>query len=96
MIQLKTICLILCCSAGLLARHETAFGFQETKSADQTAALADANFDTWRNYIRAKESELVWQELPWETTYRDGLLRASADEKPLLLWVMNGHPMGCT
>ncbi len=93
MIQLKTICLVVFCN---LLCFETAFGFQETESADQSAALTDANFATWRDQIRAKQSELVWQQLPWETTYRDGLLQASAADKPLLLWVMNGHPMGCT
>ncbi len=76
--------------------HDSALGFQQLESENQIAELTDANFGAWRDWIRAKESELVWQDLPWVNSFHQGLQRAAAENKPLLLWAMNGHPMGCT
>jgi hypothetical protein len=39
---------------------------------------------------------LAWQQIPWATTFKDGIVAADAAGKPLLLWTMNGHPLGCT
>ena len=58
--------------------------------------LTEANFDAWRDYIRADASELGWTRIPWATSLRDGIVKADALAKPVLLWVMNGHPLGCT
>ena len=58
--------------------------------------LSDGSFDTVRDRILATDEELKWRTLPWLTTYQSGLEQAAAQEKPLLLWVMNGHPFGCT
>ncbi len=58
--------------------------------------LTEANFDAWREYIRADASELAWTRIPWAVSLREGIVKADAAEKPVLLWVMNGHPLGCT
>jgi hypothetical protein len=34
--------------------------------------------------------------MPWLLTFGEGMLAASEQEKPLLFWAMNGHPLGCT
>lgn len=74
----------------------TGFGFQQPESAFQESKLTDTNFGMWRDRIKAKESELLWQDFPWQTSFFDGLHQSAAENKPLLLWVMNGHPLGCT
>ena len=75
-------------------------GCGQDKAQDETvhqdSGLSDASFATWRDQILATESELLWEKLPWLTTYHEGLEKAAAKGKPLLLWVMNGHPLGCT
>ena len=58
--------------------------------------LNDENYGLWKDHILPDSSELAWQEIPWLTTYKDGILAAEAADKPLLLWTMNGHPLGCT
>lgn len=58
--------------------------------------LDDASFAAWGDRIRILDSELVWEQLPWYVSYYEGLEKAGAEGKPLLLWVMNGHPLGCT
>ena len=58
--------------------------------------LNDENYEVWRDHIRPDSSELAWEQIPWLTTFKDGILAADAAAKPLLLWTMNGHPLGCT
>ena len=55
-----------------------------------------ADFDAWRAQLAPREDETRWQEIPWRDTLVAGLAAASAEQKPLLLWLMNGHPLGCT
>ena len=58
--------------------------------------LDPASYLSWRDHILPDPSELKWQEIPWLTSFHAGLLKASEMEQPLLLWTMNGHPLGCT
>ena len=37
-----------------------------------------------------------WQTLPWRAELGAALLEASAADRPVLLWAMNGHPLGQT
>ncbi len=85
---------VTCVSVAL--GNSAGFGCQQVETAFQESALADTNFAMWRDRIRAKESELLWKDLPWLTSYYEGLHQAAAEGKPLLLWVMNGHPLSCT
>jgi hypothetical protein len=32
----------------------------------------------------------------WLPTFWDGVIAAQKQEKPILLWAMNGHPLACT
>ena len=34
--------------------------------------------------------------LAWFPTFNEGVAEAQKAEKPILLWVMNGHPLACT
>ncbi len=70
--------------------------FSQDEGGPRGLVLDDASFVSWRDRIRISDSELVWEQLPWYVTYHEGLEQASAEGKPLLLWVMNGHPLGCT
>ena len=62
----------------------------------QKTELTPENISQWREHILPRESELNWLRIPWLTTFADGILAANEADKPLLLWVMNGHPLGCT
>jgi hypothetical protein len=37
-----------------------------------------------------------WMEIPWESDLWTARQRAVAEGKPLLMWIMDGHPLGCT
>jgi hypothetical protein len=63
-----------------------------TKSAE----LSDRTYETIRDMIAPQPDELGWQRIPWRTTFWDGLVAAQNEDKPLLFFTMNGHPLGCT
>lgn len=54
------------------------------------------NFAAWRDHIKPSASELQWESIPWRDSFSEGILEADRQGKPLLLWAMNGHPLGCT
>ena len=58
--------------------------------------LTEQNYELWKNYIKPTENDLLWTSIPWRSSFREGLKEADAQKKPMLLWVMNGHPLGCT
>ena len=58
--------------------------------------LNEMTYDMWQKFIKPTKDELAWAEIPWRSTFYDGLVESDREQKPLLLWVMNGHPLGCT
>ena len=58
--------------------------------------LSERTYQQWRDHIRPKAEELGWQEIPWRSTFWDAVVEAQRDEKPILMWAMNGHPLACT
>jgi hypothetical protein len=37
-----------------------------------------------------------WTEIPWQSDLQAARQKAAQEGKPLLMWVMDGHPLGCT
>ena len=37
-----------------------------------------------------------WSEIPWQTDLLAARAKGAREGKPLLMWVMDGHPLGCT
>lgn len=71
-------------------------GVDITRQQRSETRLDSSNYQAWRDLIRTSDQELAWQQLPWLASFHQGLVEAAREQKPLLLWVMNGHPMGCT
>ncbi len=68
-----------------------------TDPIDTTSkVLNDDNFADYKAKIGPQDFDHAWQQIDWLTSYRTGLEVASRQKKPILLWVMNGHPLGCT
>ena len=55
-----------------------------------------ADLDTWRSHVRPDASEAAAESIDWLPDMVSGLRRSEAEGRPLLLWLMNGHPLGCT
>lgn len=72
---------------------------EATPAVDPTTLAAPADgldLATWAAAIAPATAELSFETLGWLPTFAEGVLAADAARKPLLLWVMNGHPLGCT
>jgi hypothetical protein len=72
----------------------TVFDTSAAQRAD--LVLNDETFPSWQEAIRPRPEELAWRRIPWRTSLQAGLADAYSGGKPLLLWLMNGHPLGCT
>jgi hypothetical protein len=46
--------------------------------------------------ISPAKSEAAWLSIPWETDLAVARRKAAAENKPIFLWEMDGHPLGCT
>jgi len=58
--------------------------------------LTDKTYDSIKAHVLPKPAELKWTNIPWRTTYWEGVIDAQKADKPILLWAMNGHALGCT
>jgi hypothetical protein len=76
--------------AGVLSALLTLF------AAPTAPELSDANFKQLRDYILPAPAEVRWQEIPWRSTFWEAVTEAQKQDKPILLWAMNGHPLACT
>ena len=58
--------------------------------------VANAQDDKLFRKICPSPGELRWQKIGWESSLWAGVVEAHAQKKPILLWTMNGHPLGLT
>ena len=61
----------------------------------QTAELNEATYSMIRQAIRLQPSE-AWEQIPWQPNLGEAVREARQQDKPTLLWMMNGHPAGMT
>jgi hypothetical protein len=45
--------------------------------------------------IKPAKGEEKWTEIPWRTNLWRARQEAAKQGKPILLWEMDGHPLGC-
>jgi hypothetical protein len=45
--------------------------------------------------LPARPGEEAYTTIPWELNLLDARQKAAAERKPLLIWTMDGHPLGC-
>lgn len=48
-----------------------------------------------RKLIQPRAEETKWEEIPWRVDLWDARREAAREGKPLMLWEMDGNPMGC-
>ena len=55
-------------------------------SVEQKAVIAE---------ILPKVEETVWLQIGWRTDLWEARREAAKSKKPIYLWEMDGHPLGC-
>ena len=59
--------------------------------------LSDKNLAALHELIQPKPEEMIWKDsIPWRTDLWEARREAAAAGKPIYLWEMDGHPLGCT
>jgi hypothetical protein len=64
-------------------------GFAQTR-------LAPARFAELHRAVTPRPGAERWAEIPWQTDLAAARRQAARENKPLFLWIMDGHPLGCT
>jgi len=82
-------------SAGVVAMLLSATALSGS-SGEPPPTLHGRTHAAWVDVLRPEKEQSRWLEIPWLSSFGEGLQAASRQEMPLLLWVMNGHPLGCT
>lgn len=58
--------------------------------------MTDKTYDETRRLVLPSKDEVAFREIPWKAALWDAVIEARDTERPILLWAMNGHPLGCT
>jgi hypothetical protein len=58
--------------------------------------LSSDEFKQIRNLVKPGADEEKWSQIPWLSSLWEARKQAAAEGKPILLWEMDGHPLGCT
>ena len=58
--------------------------------------LTDAKFQQLHAKIVGSTKAEKWAEIPWLTDLWEARKLAAREGKPIFMWAMNGHPLGCT
>ena len=63
-----------------------------------TAMAAELTEDEFRT-LHAElqpDNTALWRTVPWKTSVLDAQQAAADEQKPIFIWAMDGHPLGCT
>jgi hypothetical protein len=55
-----------------------------------------ADYAKWRDHVLLNPSEQSYRKIPWRTSILQGIVDAQMSDKPVMILMMNGHPLGCT
>jgi hypothetical protein len=64
--------------------------------AAQAAEPDASNYREWLEFIQPDAQEQAYKEIDWRNRLADAIPEARELGRPILLWTMNGHPLGCT
>jgi hypothetical protein len=57
--------------------------------------LTEKQFLALHKQLQPAEDE-PWRTIPWNISLLDAQRQAAQQKKPLFIWAMDGHPLGCT
>ena len=58
--------------------------------------IAPEDFSSHHALIKPSAEEWKWAAIPWQTSLWEARRKAAQEGKPILLWEMDGNPLGCT
>ena len=61
-----------------------------------TPEVDSSNIARFHDLMQPTAKETKWLQIPWRTNLWQARMDAAATGKPIYLWEMDGHPLGCT
>ena len=77
-------------------RVATIFLLLSPTAAFATEPLTPAQHAKVRELVLPAAADDQWRQVPWRTSLWEARREAAREGKPILLWEMDGHPLGCT
>ena len=62
----------------------------------ETAAIPAEQFQALHSKMAPRGEQERWATIPWATDLRAAREKSAREGKPILMWMMDGHPLGCT
>jgi hypothetical protein len=59
------------------------------------SGLTVDEFRTLHAQLQPAKDE-AWRTIPWKVSLIEAQAAAAREKKPLFIWAMDGHPLGCT
>jgi hypothetical protein len=57
---------------------------------------ASADYAHCRDLVLPNPREQSYRKIPWRTSVLQGIVDAQTSDRPVMILLMNGHPLGCT
>ena len=71
-------------------------GLNFTQGASAVEPIRQEQADKLAAIIKPAKDEDKWATIPWQIDLWQARKLAAEQGKPILLWEMDGHPLGCT
>jgi hypothetical protein len=81
--------------ATVLAAGSLAAAVALAGSARAAEKIDPARFQQLHALIKPRAAEEKWAQIPWIASLWEARQLAAREGKPILLWEMDGHPLGC-
>jgi len=78
------------------ARLATLLTLMSPLAAFAAEPITPAQYAKVRELVRPAADDEQWLQVPWRTSLWEARRDAARQGKPILLWEMDGHPLGCT
>lgn len=85
----------LCVALALLVSMPACLAPAQEKITRSTSLTANS-YNNIRDAILLHPPKELWSEIPWRPSLAEAIEEARKADKPILLWMMNGHPCGMT
>lgn len=70
------------------------FAFQHTETG-MAEELTDEKYQELLDEVRPNQDE-PWRTIPWKIDLLNAQRISASQAKPIFIWAMDGHPLGCT
>ena len=80
--------LIAVCVIAILFSETIADGFDD-------GPISEKEFERLMNEVNTPANK-PWRQIPWKISLLDAQNEAAKTGKPIFIWAMDGHPLGCT